>query len=230
MNWNDPELLTVLVAFTAVVATLVSVIVNATLTVRNAKLTQQSELWKWLREKQREAYLDFLTATRSAYQSIDNRDKDRAQLLAKFDGRDPAESDKKRKAFESEREAEINGAFVRVKHAQAVLDIVGPRKVADLGRNVHARLRLDRWLTSATLESQLAEEKDEILRRAEETGDARLLTALRKVLVSGDANGASYEAVLRKHRLDDFWDLFITEAGEVLVAPVGSEKKLRRSR
>jgi hypothetical protein len=134
--------------------------------------------------------------------------------------------DKDKERFEGERAAEIDSKIVQVKYAQAVPDIVAPPEMAVLGRHVDARLRLDRWLTSSRLERQLTTEKDDLLRQAEETGNIELLTSLRNTLIPGPADRASYEAVLRQHRLDDFWEDFTPRAGAILADAEWGKKNL----
>lgn len=194
----------------------VSVIVSAVLGLATAgvsvlamRRTDSREHHRWLQEKRREAYVEFLSATRSAYESIADRgqglDPDRMDDL-------PADSGAATEARE-----EIDQKMSHVKHAREVMAIVGPESVAQQGRQIIARLRIDRVYYSPTRATQL-QDRDKVLRDVAETGNEDFRAAMEQAYAGGDLDLHAYKETLRLHRLESFWNSFIEESRRIMSA------------
>lgn len=149
---------------------------------------------RWLQEKRREAYVEFLAATRKA-----------SRTIATF-SRDPKKK--------SEREAAIGRDEDEASYAQDVLAIVGPSHMADQGRQVLARLKLDRVFYSTTREEQLRNGKEKYIERARDTGEPDFGDQFAKLFDSDSFDFDAYEALHARYPLRDFWVDFASEAEE----------------
>lgn len=175
--------------------------------------TEAREHHRWLQEKRREAYLEFLMATRDAYEAISARGISIGAADLAEDYPEPKSEDLLRA------DSDINDKAGAVNRALDLLVIVGPKSMITAGRHVAARLRLDRVYYSPTRWTQLSVNKAKIMEYAEATGDAGLLADLRDAYSGGPVDLDKYREVHRDHRLDVFWSAFSTEAQKVLENP-----------
>lgn len=185
---------------------------------RSSKRSVEGQHHQWLLEKQREAYVTFLTATRDLYDAIEELGKHAEAPRDTQDHQDPESDDlvRVRKV--------IDEGFGKVKRAKDNLSIVGPKEMEDLGDRVIARLNLDRIYYSPRGSSQRAKDKDRILRYAEATGNKDFLAAMRRAYTDGHADFAEYRTAHHDYRLDDFWNDFKESARRVLGNPKPNQK------
>lgn len=174
------------------------------------KRTDAREHHRWLQEKRREAYVGFLTATRSTYESISERGKAIRAADLTEDYPQP-ESDELVAARN-----EIDQRYGDAKRALDVLEIVGPKDMAQIGQNLMARLRLDRVFYSPTRWSQIHTNGDKILSDVKETGDLDFLAAMEQALSQGHVKLEEYRKAHADHRLETLWTTFTQKAHHVL--------------
>jgi hypothetical protein len=105
---------------------------------------ERSTRAQWLKEQRRDAYVDFLNETWSAYETISARSADSLMDDGSQGSRD---ADGRRDI-----EAHLN----RANHAAAVVRIVGPQDMAVLANVVLPRLRLDRDFYSPNRDARAA--------------------------------------------------------------------------
>lgn len=178
----------------------ISVLITAFVAILAMRRTDTREHHRWLQEKRREAYVDFLNSTRSTYEVISASQQVGLETSGEVSSR---------------RVEDIERKMNEAKRARDVLAVVGPDSMDRLGLQVMARLRLGRIYFSSTRDSQLGS-KDKILRIAEETGDPGLLKGVQAALHAEIADVSRYGEALSQHRLDGFWDTFTVEARNVL--------------
>jgi hypothetical protein len=160
---------TVITAVGAVIAASVSTGVA----LYSLRRVDRLEHHRWLQEKRREAYVEFMSAVRTAYDVIAARGRDVEAPRVSGDFPDP----------DSERlvaaRTAIDEAFGEVARARNILAIVGPVEMEQLVKNLIARLQLDRGYYSPTGWSDRWKDRARIFERAENAGDASLLKQLR---------------------------------------------------
>jgi hypothetical protein len=175
-------------------ATVISLAVSALIGFFAFRRQDVREHYRWLQEKRREAYVDFLSANRQAYGSIANR---------------PGLPEPEREAASDRDEDQVN-------YAQNVLEIVGPKYMADRGREVIARLKLDRLYYSPDRITQLLDHKDKYLQRAKDTGKNEFHRKFVELYEKERFDTAGYEALHREYPLRKFWEAFAVEARDEL--------------
>lgn len=176
--------------------------------------TEAREHHRWLQEKRREAYVEFLMATRDTYDAISARG---ISIGAPDLAEDYPESESEKLLKAQSEIDEKQGAVTR---ALDLLVIVGPESMIKAGRRVTARLRLDRIYYSPTRWTQLSvNNKARIMEYAEATGDEGLLADLKNAYSGGPVDLDKYRQAHRDHRLDVLWSAFTTEAQKVLENP-----------
>lgn len=183
----------------ATIVNLVGLLVIGFLAFRRADVREHH---RWLQEKRREAYVEFLAATRKA-----------SGTIATF-SQDAEKKRRRRRIHQSEREAAIGRDEDEANYAQDVLAIVGPSHMADQGRQVLARLKLDRLFYSPTREQQLRDGKEKYIQRAKETGDHAFATGFARLYDSKTFDVAAYEELHADHPLRGFWAEFASKAEE----------------
>lgn len=178
-------------------ATIMSLTISALIGFKALRRTDVREHHRWLQEKRREAYVNFLSEARKAYRTIS----------------DP----------EPETGSEHRDALMRdeddVNYALDVLRIVGPRSMAEAGEHVVARLKLDRLLYSPTRDQQLLDSKDRYIQRAHETGDPAFARGFEELYGADSFDSAGYLALHDKHPLRGFWQCFAEDAEKELAKP-----------
>lgn len=132
------------------VITLVSLFVSALVAFIALRRQDVREHHRWLQEKRREAYVQFLSATRRASATV-------TAAASTWKTTD-------------EREAAINRDEDEVNSALDVLYIVGPQGMAAMGHQLVARLSLDRLFYSPARDQLLLDRKDEYIGLAEGAG------------------------------------------------------------
>lgn len=145
---------------------------------------------RWLQEKRREAYVEFLSTTRRAYKAFSATDW----------------------KTEDERNAAVNHADDEVSYALDVVSLVGPEDMAERGRQAVARLKLDRLFYSPTREKQLREEKTKHLDRAKATGDPGFHSFFADLYAREPFNMGAYERLHEQYPLRSFWNMFVLAA------------------
>ncbi|MFF1253520.1 hypothetical protein ACFVYC_13605 [Pseudarthrobacter sp. NPDC058329] len=176
--------------------------------------TEAREHHRWLQEKRREAYVEFIMATRDTYEAISARGKSIGAEDLTEDYSEPKSKDLLKT------HADIDDKEGAVTRALDLLVIVGPESMITAGRRVKARLRLDRVYYSPTRWTQLnMANKARIMQYAEATGDAGLLADLKDAYFGGPVDLEKYRQAHRDHRLDVLWTAFTTEAQKVLENP-----------
>ena len=192
---------------------------SAVINLHALRRTEAREHHRWLQEKRREAYVEFLMATRDTYDAISARGM---SIGAAELGEDYPESQSEELL---QAQSEINEKQGAVARALDLLVIVGPESMITVARRVAARLRLDRIYYSPTRWTQLdVNNKAKIMEYAEATGDEGLLADMRDAY-SGDAVDLDkYSQAHRNHRLDVLWSVFTTEAQKVLENPTPSDR------
>lgn len=165
---------------------------------------------RWLQEKRREAYVEFMSAVRTAYDAIAarGRDVDAPRLASDFPDPDSERLVAARTA--------IDEAFGEVARARNILAIVGPVEMEQLGKNLIARLQLDRGYYSPTGWSDRWVDRARILERAEAAGDATFLTQLRAAYGVDVVDVDAFRAAFSAHRLEAVWDRFNEKARLIL--------------
>lgn len=149
---------------------------------------------RWLQEKRREAYVDFLSAARKASKTI-------------------SASDWRTK---EEREAAISHDEDEVEYALDVVSIVGPNDMALKGSGVVARLKMDRLFYSPTRDTQLLEGKDKYIERAEATGNSFFHQEFAALYAKEPFDVTAYEAIHAHYPLRVFWGNFVRAARDEL--------------
>lgn len=197
---------TVIAAVGAVIATSVSIGVA----LYSLRQVDRREHHRWLQEKRREAYVEFMSAVRTAYDAIAARGRDVGAPRIASDFPDPDSEH-----LLAARRA-IDEAFGEVARARNILAIVGPVKMEQLGKNLIARLQLDRGYYSPTGWSDRLEDRARILKRAEDAGNASFLAELRAAYGVDAVDVDAFRAAFSAHRLDVFWDRFNEEARLIL--------------
>lgn len=206
----DTVVWTVIVSALAIVVACYSALVSHLALNR----TDVREHHRWLQEKRREAYVQFLTATRGAYEAISERGgRSGATDLREEDHPDP-NSDEILAA-----DLEIAKKYGDAKRALDILEIVGPATMADLGKNLMSRLRLDRTYYSPTRWSQLQNEQAKLIGWASDTNDEAFLAAMKKALLQDPVDLDAYMQSHSDHKLETFWNRFTQEAKVVLADP-----------
>lgn len=198
----------------AAIIAAVAAAISALIGLYALRRTEAREHHRWLQEKRREAYVEFLMATRDTYEAISARG-------ISIGAADLAEDYPEPKSEELlTAHADIDDKQGAVTRALDLLVIVGPESMITAGRHVTARLRRDRVYYSPTRWSQLSENnKARIMEYAEATGDAGLLADLRDAYSGGPVDLDKYRQAHRDHRLDVLWNAFTTQAQKVLENP-----------
>lgn len=165
---------------------------------------------RWLQEKRREAYVEFMSAVRTAYDAIAarGRDVDAPRLASDFPDPDSERLVAARTA--------IDEAFGEVARARNILAIVGPVEMEQLGKKLIARLQLDRGYYSPTGWSDRWKDRARILERAEDAGNTSFLTQLRAAYGVDAVDVDAFRAAFSAHRLETFWDRFNEKARLIL--------------
>lgn len=165
---------------------------------RLAELQGRSEHKRWLLDKRREAYTEFLDKIRVAYETIESRAAVKTSLPA--GGRDSVTRE--------DVQMQMNITF----HAEQVLRIVGPPTLADLAKSTRARLRVDRAYLSPVLEQR--DKPNHMLEHAEDVGDQAFLQALRTAFA--EQSWERVDAVMTEWRLNGFLDRFADKAAAII--------------
>ncbi|MBF4582337.1 hypothetical protein ITJ54_06590 [Curtobacterium sp. VKM Ac-2865] len=175
-----------------------------------ARATNRREHEGWLREKRREAYVTFMTATRDAYDVIELRGRrvSAPRMDTDYEPKDDPEV--------LGLKADIDQELGAVKRALDVLTIVGPPEMESRARTVVARLNLDRGYYSPDGHSNRRKDKDRVLARAEETQNIAFLDGLRAAYANAAFDDEVYRAAFHNHRLAPFWDAFAADARKII--------------
>jgi hypothetical protein len=197
---------TIITGVAAVLATVISIVVA----VYSLRRVDRREHHRWLQEKRREAYVTFMTASRTAYDAILERGQKVGAPRLESDHPNP-ESDELK-----EYRTTIDRKFGELMRAQDILAIVGPGEMEELGKRLIARLTLDRTYYSPTGWSDRQVHKERILAQAEATGDIAFLTQLRASYTNASADVPAFWNAFHEHRLEAFWGNFNAKARDVL--------------
>ncbi|MEW1805166.1 hypothetical protein [Pseudarthrobacter sp. NPDC080039] len=188
------------------IATVAALIWSAWNTVLGFRRADAREHLRWLQEKRREAYVNFLAATRKASRSI---------------------SAPHRRAKLKERAAAIFADEEEVSYALDVVVIVGPPKMARMAREVEARLKMDRVFYSPKRGEQMLPWKEKYIQRAQQTGEPVFAHRFARLYDAERFDMAAYEELHAEFPLRDFWRDFSLEAEKEL-ARDRPEGRLRR--
>ncbi|KTR10181.1 hypothetical protein [Curtobacterium citreum] len=175
-----------------------------------ARATNRREHEGWLREKRREAYVTFMTATRDAYDVIEVRGRrvSAPRMDTDYEPKDDPEV--------LGLKADIDRELGAVKRALDVITIVGPPEIESRARTVVARLNLDRGYYSPDGHSNRRKDKDSVLARAKETQNMALLDELRSAYADDRFDEEVYRAAFHNYRLTLFWDAFAADARRII--------------
>lgn len=186
-TWAGPAL----EAWTPLIAA-VSLFVSAFVAFLALRRQDVREHHRWLQEKRREAYVEFLSVSRRASSTIS--------------------ADRSHWKTPKDREAAIDHDEDELGYALDVLTIVGPEDMAARGRQIVARLKLDRLFYSTTRDQQLLEGKHKYIGRARSTGNLLFHKEFAALYTQDPFDFSAYEKLHEKYPLRTFWRSYTREA------------------
>lgn len=212
MDWTNPNV------GVPILVSLVAAFISIAVAIYTSTSSARRDHHRWLQEERRKAYVAFLTASRDAYEAITERGQKVGAPRIDSDYRthrrrghlreeqDPTDDELK------EARAEIDRRLGDVRRAQDVLSIVGPRPMEELGKQVFARLSLDRGYYSPTGWTDRQKDRIAILARAEDTGNTDFLNQLRAAYAHDPVDVDEFRKAFHNHRLQGFWSAFTKAA------------------